>query len=43
VEGVALIKHFILEEIKEAVQYSDNVKCLGPNGIKLFFIKDFWD
>jgi len=42
-EGAALIKPFILEEIKAAIWDCDSYKCLGPDGINLGFFKGFWE
>lgn len=43
VEGVDLIKPFLLEEIKAAIWECDSFKCPEPDGINLGFFKDFWD
>jgi hypothetical protein len=42
-EGAALIKPFILEQIKATIWDCDSYKCPGPDGINLGFFKDFWD
>jgi len=42
-EGAALVKPFLLDEVKVAVWDCDNFKCLGRDGINFGFIKDFWD
>ena len=42
-EGVDLIKPFLLEEIKAAIWDCDSFKCPGPDGINLGFFKDFWE
>lgn len=42
-EGAALIKPFLLDEIKAAIWDCDNYKCHGPDGINLGFYKDFWE
>jgi len=40
-EGAALIKPFLLEEIKAAIWDCDSYKCPGPDGINLSFFKRF--
>ena len=42
-EGAALIKPFLLEEIKAAIWECDSYKCPRPDEINLGFFKDFWD
>jgi len=42
-EGATLLKPFSIEEVRAAVWECDNFKCLGPDGVNLGFIKDFWD
>nr|ABD32615.1 RNA-directed DNA polymerase, putative [Medicago truncatula] len=41
-EGVSLIKHFSVQENKEAVWDCDSDKSPGPDGINFGFIKEFW-
>jgi len=43
VEGVDIIKPFMLEEIKAAIWDCDSFKCPGMDGFNLRFFKDFWD
>jgi len=43
VEGVDLIKPFLMEETKEAMWKCDIFKSSGPDDINLRFFKDFWD
>jgi len=42
-DRAVLIKPFSLDEVKAAVWDCDNFKCLGPDGVNLGFIKNFWD
>jgi hypothetical protein len=42
-DSAALIKPFLLDEIKEAIWDCDSFKCPGPDGINIGFFKDFWD
>lgn len=42
-EGAALIKPFLLDEIKAAIWDCDSYKCHGPDEINLDFYKDFWE
>jgi len=42
-EGSGLIKPFSEGEVKAAIWYCDSFKSLGPDGVNLGFIKDFWE